>query len=204
MLKYVSVAAVSVAALAATPAMAQDEAKGSFYAGALVGLDSVNASDGVDDGSEEDILYGVVAGYDFATGGNVVFGIEAELTDSSVGQSETDVFVAGDQVSVKAGRDIYVGARVGTKVGSGLLYVKGGYTNAAIKGEYDDGVDFFSATEELDGFRVGAGAEFPVGNNFAVRVEYRYSDYGEFEFLGAGTGISFSRNQGVIGFIGKF
>lgn len=206
-MKFRFLAGAAITFAIATPAFAQDEdtSGGKIVAGALVGVDSVNAElEGITD-SEEDLLFGVTVGYDYETQSGIVFGIEGEYTDSSVGVSVPDVLVTGDRVSVNAGRDFYVGGRLGFRAGNlGLLYVKGGYTDASIEGEYDDGTGEIADELSFGGFRVGAGGEFDFSSNAAIRIEYRYSDYGSIEALGFDSGVDASRNQGVITFIGKF
>ncbi|WP_285711679.1 outer membrane protein [Erythrobacter oryzae] len=207
MKKFFAAGALAVA-LVSAPAAAQDEgtAGGKFVAGAILGIDSVNVEldDALSD-AEEDILVGVTVGYDYETASGVVFGIEGEFSDSSVGASATDVFVADDRLSINAGRDFYAGVRLGFRPGkNGLLYVKGGYTNASIEGEYDDGTGEIADEQAFDGFRVGIGGEIDLGSNYGIRVEYRYSDYGSIEALGVDTGLDISRNQGVITLLGKF
>ncbi len=202
-----SILAIPLGFVAVTPAMAQqtNEAFTGFRLEALGGYDNTSAdSDGdfapgfedrFDDGSGEGVdgfLYGVGAGYDFSTSGLVV-GIEGEVTDSTAGDSDDDPFGPGSRASFEAERDIYVGARAGVLVGpSGLLYAKGGYTNARFGLDADDGAGFaqdFSAT--LDGFRVGAGFEYLLGRNVFGKVEYRYSNYSDLEVDVAEDNIDF-------------
>ncbi len=207
-MKSVFVAGALATALVAAPAAAQDEgtAGGKIVAGAIVGIDSVNLEleDGLTD-AEEDILVGVTIGYDYETEAGLLFGIEGEFSDSSVGVTGTDVLAAGDRLSINAGRDFYVGGRLGFRPGkNGLLYVKGGYTNASVEGEYDDGTGEVADEVSFDGFRIGVGGEIDLGSNYAIRVEYRYSDYGSVDALGVDTGLEASRNQGVITLLGKF
>jgi outer membrane immunogenic protein len=207
-MKSVFVAAALATALVAAPAAAQDQstAGGKFVAGAIVGIDSVNieVEDTISD-AEEDILIGVTIGYDYETAAGLIFGIEGEYTDSSVGATGTDLFVEGDRLSINAGRDFYVGGRLGFRPGkNGILYVKGGYTNASIEGEYDDGTGEVADEQSFDGFRVGVGGEIDLNSNYAIRVEYRYSDYGSITALGVDTGLDVSRNQGIITLLGKF
>ena len=162
-------------AAAASPAFAQADAP---FTGArvegLVGWDHPVSNPGHDDA----VTYGVAAGYDMQMGGALV-GIEAEAMDSdakSCGGAET---VANPRVCLKAGRDLYAGGRVGTVIGSStLLYAKAGYTNARAQVNSDNGVeDVRLAKTNLDGIRVGAGAEYAVGPNSFVKAEYRYSNY---------------------------
>lgn len=177
------------------PAYAQDSASlGGAKVGLVAGYDSVELSFDGESGSKGGLVYGVTAGYDFDLG-NAVVGIEAELADSTAKESVTDILVAGDEASISASRDLYVGARVGFGVGSNvLLYAKGGYANVRVKARYADGSDSFSDSDTLDGYRLGAGVELLGVSNFA-RLEYRYSDYGKISFDGLNTGVSASRHQ---------
>lgn len=194
-------------AVVASPAMAQDSetAGGKFVVGAVVGVDQVETEfDGLKS-RDEDFVVGVTAGYDYETANGLVIGLEAEYTDSSLGASETDVFTAGDRYAINAGRDLYVGGRLGFRPGkNGILYVKAGYTNASIEQEYNDGTTTVSDDVTFDGVRLGAGGEIDLGRNYAIRLEYRYSDYGSIDPFGFGAGVNVSRNQGVVTFLGKF
>ncbi len=196
----VSTMAMAAASLS-MPAHAQSNPFTGPWVMGIVGLDSVEAELGGQSGSTEDFLFGAAVGYDLDLGG-VILGGEAELSDSSVSESASDIVAFGDTLTVAADRDIYVGARLGVPVApEALLYAKGGYTNAKIKGIYDDGAGTRTRdSETIDGFRLGAGAEFIASGNFLLRVEYRYSDYGDLSAGGFNTGIGVSRHQGVVGF----
>jgi outer membrane immunogenic protein len=173
--------AALVAAGLSSPAFAQDNApQGSrdftgFRVEGLIGYDNVGLP-GIK--NPDGLLYGIGVGYDFNLGG-AVLGLEADVTDSTAQLK----FPGPD---VETDRDIYVGLRVGTKLGSGLIYGKGGYTNARL----EQG----SFHENGDGFRLGAGYELPVSNRTFAKVEYRYSNYEH----------SVSRNQLVAGFGVRF
>ncbi|MBX7480916.1 outer membrane protein [Qipengyuania qiaonensis] len=178
------------------PAMAQDSGSSfdGFRVQGVLGYDALQAGSSVDDDSEIDndesidgVVYGVQAGYDIDLGGAVV-GLEAELTDSSA-ESE---FVDGDFEGfgfgrVDAGRDLFVGARVGAKVTPDvLLYAKGGYTNAKLNILSNDGTTEYNEDFDLDGWRAGAGLEYALNPRTFVNLEYRYSNYskGEVDFDG--------------------
>jgi outer membrane immunogenic protein len=114
----------------------------------------------------------------------VVLGVEGELSGSTAkvttDTSDPNFFGYG---RVKAGRDIYVGARVGVPVGTGtLLYAKGGYTNARLDVTADNGTTTTDENFQLDGWRVGAGVEKSIGRNTYAKVEYRYSNYTNADF----------------------
>lgn len=179
------------------PAYAQDDVSlGGAKVGIVAGYDSVELSLDGESGSKGGLVYGLTAGYDFDLG-NAVVGVEAELADSTVKESATDILEVGDEVSISASRDLYVGARVGFAVGSNiLLYAKGGYANVRVKARYSDSTGSLSDSDTLGGYRLGAGAELVGINNFA-RIEYRYSDYGEYSSGGFNTGISAARHQVV-------
>ena len=194
------IGAFAALGLLATPAAAQD---GQFRVGVLGGWDSVRLSDGTDAESEGDLIYGATVGYDMPFGLSFI-GVEAEYAESSVGVEFDDVLVAGDRASLSAGRDLYVGARFGVSTGIVRFYAKGGYANARITGRYFDGTTTLSESLDLDGWRIGAGAEAPLGPMVSVRAEIRQSNYGEVEYQDLGSGITARRTQVVGGLIVGF
>jgi outer membrane immunogenic protein len=192
MRKLIVVASLAAASLA-TPALAQD--KGPFtgiHVEGIAGWDRNHVQGGHSDG----IVYGVGAGFDFQAG-RALLGVEGEASDSSADQCLTGTIVATDRLCAKAGRDLYVGGRVGALVGaSTLVYAKAGYTNARYAVNYTEptGVNNFNLHENLDGVRVGGGIEQAVGRNAYVKAEYRYSNYEQ----------DVSRHQVVAGFGFRF
>ena len=178
-----------------TPAFAQDSAPFSgLRVEGLVGYDTTDVEGENSDG----VVYGAQIGYDFNAGGAVV-GIEGEVTDSTVDECVGDVDVTGDQLCVGAGRDLYVGGRVGVPVSPRVLaYGKAGYTNGRVNLDYEDGTAGttldFEEGENLDGVRVGGGLEFALGPNSYAKTEYRYSNYEQ----------GFDRHQVVAGFGFRF
>jgi outer membrane immunogenic protein len=184
-MKKIMVAALLTGTVIATPALAQDATP--TFTGprveAILGYDHIGAGsdidnqNGRDDQSIDGLLYGVGAGYDINLGSAVV-GVEGEVTDSTAKSGRfdpTDQFGFG---RVKAGRDLYVGARAGFLVNPAtLLYVKGGYTNqklGVLAGNTNQQTD---ESFKLDGWRVGGGVERAIGTNSFAKVEYRYSKY---------------------------
>ena len=184
--------ALLAAAGLATPALAQETAPftGAHVEG-LLGWDRVQAEADHDDAVD----YGIAGGYDLQRGG-LVLGIEGELADSNAKSCDGTKTAADPRYCAKAARDLYVGGRVGTVVGGNtLLYAKAGYTNARFKATEDDGTTETTLfRKDLDGVRVGAGAEYAIGPNSYLKAEYRYSNYEK--------GIS--RNQLVGGFGFRF
>lgn len=203
---------------AATPAMAQDSSEfDGFRVEALAGYDVTQAGSSVDtegenDESIEGLSYGVGVGYDFDAGG-VVLGLEGEFVGSTaeveIDDGDIEAFGIGN---VSAGRDLYVGARVGTKLNDDLLlYAKGGYTNATFDIRTTDGVDDFEAQIDTDGWRAGLGLEYALSGNSFAKVEYRYSNYSSAEIDYEGDTpdtdlgeIDLDRHQVMVGFGMRF
>lgn len=179
MKKIIALATVATAAFAATPAAAQ-AVQGPRVEG-LVGYDQprIDLSDvGIDDSfKDEGVLYGVGVGYDFALGNGAALGVDLEATDSTAKESNS----AG---SLKAGRDLYAGGRVSFPLGAdgSNVYVKGGYTNARFTvseatTQPTQVPTLVTVTDELEGYRLGAGAQFALSGRAYVGGEYRYSNY---------------------------
>lgn len=172
-----------LAALAATtlstPAMAQDAPPPftGLRVEGVVGYDVLKDGSGQDSGESEGLLYGGQVGYDFRTGG-VVLGIEGEATGSTTDTRATGLLVPNDVTTLDAGRDLYVGGRVGALLSPvAMVYAKGGYTNAQVDVDYRAGNSTTRFKSELDGFRVGAGLEYQLNPGMYVKGEYRYSNY---------------------------
>jgi len=181
---------VAPLALGAAPAMAQDDTSfNGFRLEGLVGYDSSRPGsdhdiDNVDDldQSIDNINYGIGIGYDMNMGGLVV-GLEGEWMES---EAKTDFdtfgFTEFGVANIEAGRDLYAGVRVGVPLGStALVYAKGGYTNARYNVLATDNVTDIQTKIDLDGWRLGAGAELAVSQHMFVKAEYRYSNYGRGE-----------------------
>jgi outer membrane immunogenic protein len=170
------IAALSATALA-SPALAQEAAPFTgFRVEGLAGYDNLKGNGGGRDG----IAYGGAAGYDFQLG-SAVAGVEGEYLDSDTKGCETAFLTTADTICANAGRDLYVGGRLGFSLAPNtLLYAKGGYTNAKVRVNYTDPAtpaNSFSVSDELDGVRVGAGVEQKLGTNLYAKAEYRYSNY---------------------------
>lgn len=189
--KIIALAAFAAATVA--PAVAQ-EVRPAFtgpYVAGMIGYDKVRLSlPGVGHASDDGLLYGGVVGYDINVRG-AIFGVEGEYADSAVKESVNNVLFVGDRVSVKTGRDLYAGVRIGGEVAPNvMLYAKGGYTNAKGKLSYSLGGTTLRDSDNLEGYRLGAGVETNM-MGLLGRLEYRYSSYGEYR----GTGLDVQRHQ---------
>ena len=187
--------AILLAGTVATPAVAQNAAPFSgVRVEGVVGYDTTD----VEDENSGGVVYGAQLGYDVQSGG-LVFGVEGEVSDSTVDECVRDVDLIGDELCVQAGRDLYVGGRVGAAASSDVLvYGKAGYTNGRVALDYEDGTAGttldFEEGENLDGVRVGGGLEVALGPNSYLKAEYRYSNYEQ----------GFDRHQAVAGFGFRF
>jgi outer membrane immunogenic protein len=192
---YALLAAASLGAIAA-PAAAQDADNTftGFWGGVIGGYDTTSAGSEQDadvegdDQSIEGVGYGVQLGYDFDLGGAVI-GAEAEFSDSTAKVDFEDGDFEGFGLGqVDSGRDLYFGVRLGAKVGpNAMIYAKGGYTNAKYELSSSYNGTAFESDIDVDGYRLGAGAEYALSDNAFIKLEYRYSNYseGEIDFEGA-------------------
>jgi outer membrane immunogenic protein len=191
-------AAAAFGVALATPALAQNRDFSGPRLEALAGYD--NLRDGGDGDSEgrEGFSYGALLGYDIQNG-NIVYGIDGEITDATTKSRSYNEVTAGDRFSVEAGRDLYIGGRLGYVISpAAMIYAKGGYTNARVESRYqaNTGADSELVDKaDLDGFRLGAGLEYKLTPTAFVKGEYRYSHYGEIE----GYNIDLDRHQLMAG-----
>ncbi|OSZ68361.1 hypothetical protein CAP40_07155 [Sphingomonas sp. IBVSS2] len=163
-MRILATTALALVAATATPALAQDGAFQGPRAEVIGGWDRVNG----DGDGKSGFVYGGAIGYDLQRG-KAVFGVDAEVTGSTTKATEAGV-------TVKAGRDLYAGVRAGVAVSpTTLVYAKGGYTNGRITGETGN----VRVSDNLDGFRLGAGVEHAFGQRLYGKVEYRYSNYSQ-------------------------
>lgn len=196
---FLTAGGAMLAALAALPgaALAQDApatapAASGFRLEVLTGYDDA-AFDSITRG--QGLLYGVGAGYDFRAG-RMRIGVEAEASESTAQTCRTILGINGD-ICFRTARDLYVGGRIGGMIAPGvLLYGKAGYTNFRESNRFPPSLGSIVTHPEVEGWRVGLGAEFAIGRRMFVKTEYRFSAYENSQ--------DFDRNQGVIGFGFRF
>lgn len=181
----------------AAPALAQ-ETRAPFTGPrveGLLGYDHINDGGGQDASSSNGLLYGVGVGYDMPAG-NFTVGAEGEFSNSTADTRTDDVFTPGDRFRVDAGRDLYVGGRVGYVLSPRTLaYAKAGYTNARVEARYDAGTVRVRDHSNLDGYRLGVGLEQAISGGTYIKGEYRYSHYGDID----GYDSNLDRHQLVAG-----
>ncbi|MCK9544294.1 MAG: outer membrane beta-barrel protein [Novosphingobium sp.] len=192
-MKKVFIVLMAGSGLWTVPAMAQDTATAFTgpYVQAEIGYDRSKSGSDVDVDDLRDskqsidgLLYGAGIGFDAAVGENVRLGAEAEITDSTA-KWKRDAGEAFNLGRVSAGRDIYVGGKLGYVIGpEAMVYLKGGYTNGRYNLLGTDGTNSSREHLDADGWRLGAGLEYAVNRNTFAKLEYRYSNYsrGELDF----------------------
>jgi len=77
-----------------------------------------------------------------------------------------------------------LGIRLGVAFDRVLLYARGGFAFAGIQNFYTTPIPFF-INEEISrsrsGWTVGGGIQYALTDNWSIRGEYRYSDFGHFD-----------------------
>jgi outer membrane immunogenic protein len=179
-MKIKSAIAAVLALASASPVLANDIS--GFRIEGLLGWDSVKIEDF---GSKAGFAFGVGAGYDFAVGPTVALGIDGEWMDSSADIEESGVTgvmpVSStstlDSAKLSAQSDLYIGARMTGKVADNVtVFGKVGYANANFKLS-STVTGFETLSENLDGFRLGIGAQYLFGSGLYAGAEYRYTNY---------------------------
>lgn len=207
MLKYscvclLSCAAVSSPAVAAQTSGPRVELRGGWDRTTLV----LTYNDGVevlaDKGHDSGLDAGAEVGYDTHLSKTIIAGAYAgiEFADTK----ECSEVEGNDSACLKLGRNITVGARLGTKVSDRvMLYVKGGYSNGQLRLVYRNGDDpslDFNAHSNRTGYHFGAGGELAMGPNGYVRLEYVHTIYDDFADPDLGLTLGGHRDQILAGF----
>src|SRR5690625_118268 len=138
------------------------------------------------------LIGGLQAGYNLQAG-NIVFGVEADATLSDMheswgGRTAFDSYYGEDRQEFFG----TVRGRIGYAVDNVLPYVHGGL--AWSKNEHGFGCDaarapgtngctagpfYVKDSDFVVGWTIGAGVEMALIDNWSVKVEYAYTDYGE-------------------------
>jgi len=172
-------ALAAMAATGATPAMAQTEAPGGLYVGAIAGFEGleVESGDASVSADADSVVYGIAAGYDLSLGGGFV-GVEGEYSVST-GSTEFPNTFAGARDGLEADGQYYLGARAGFAATPGIAaYGKIGYTALDTRSFTTAGT-FADIEENATGIRYGGGVQIQLPGPLEARVEYRRSRYGD-------------------------
>ncbi|MFC7065593.1 outer membrane protein [Brucella rhizosphaerae] len=158
-------------------------------------------------------LGGLYAGYNFDLGNSVVLGIDGDVTYNNLKDSYSETFLDGtDSVESKLRWSGAVRARAGYAVDRFLPYIAGGVAFGSVKNTLSstgaDGSFEASQSKTLTGWTAGAGIDYAATDNVIVRLEYRYTDYGNKDYdFGFGDGSvrnKFKTNEVRLGVAYKF
>jgi outer membrane immunogenic protein len=165
-----------------------------FYAGAGVGyawgrdttteyLTGTNIFTGLKwDYAPKGAVGGLYAGGNYQTGA-IVFGLETDIELARIESGFHDP-AAGGAGNTKIDWQGSLRGRLGFAADKALFYGTGGLAYADISHTYKNLVA--GSTETTTGIRTGwtagAGVEVAMTQNFLVRAEYRYTDFGDYRF----------------------
>ncbi|MCT2557734.1 outer membrane beta-barrel protein [Tsuneonella sp. YG55] len=151
----------------------------------MLGYDATELPD--EDGPE--VMFGLRAGKDYGSGPWRV-GFDVDLSRSNADKVVTDLFVPGDRIHVEYGTDLYLGLRVGRRLGDHSFgYGLAGAASTHMAVDYSGDLDTiptepggpepekFRRPGRLIGFWTGGGIEFALDGPFFLRSEYRYANF---------------------------
>jgi outer membrane immunogenic protein len=154
-----------------------------FYAGLNVGLGIANTNLAAlapvpgYPGSGSGLVAGAQIGYNYQIN-NFVIGAEADIGYFGVSRRQT---ILGIDTSWRTTWDASIRGRAGVAVDRALFYVTGGVAFADFSLRQVGGVGVVidaRASQTRVGWTVGAGIEYAVTQNWTVRGEYLYANYG--------------------------
>ncbi|MED5388166.1 MAG: outer membrane beta-barrel protein [Pseudomonadota bacterium] len=171
--------------------------------------------------SDSDASYGIFTGYNWMLGqGTWVLGAEFSAVESDASDdirnripglgdpnsnptsySEVDTDGPALGLSIRGGYLLQPNAMVYTSVGLSQLEVETTSTCPADTNVCNpaDGFQRFSDDERMTGWTLGFGGEYFLSDNLMLRAEYRYADYGDFDFtaIPAQNGSSFGADATI-------
>src|SRR6187551_580623 len=180
MTRVIALAALA-AGITATPALAQGNAPGGFYVGAIGGYEGIDveSADGTVSADADSAVYGINAGYDLSLGSAFV-GVEGELSTSGSSTAFPDSF-AGARDGLEANGQYYIGARAGVALTPGIAaYGKLGYTSLETTAFTSAG-SLDELKDNASGLRFGGGVQVQLPGPLEGRIEYRRSQYNDLD-----------------------
>jgi outer membrane immunogenic protein len=131
-------------------------------------------------------LGGIYVGYNYPFDNNVVIGADADFAWSGADDSATAFDGGGDPIGsldTELEWEGAVRARLGYAVDRFLPYIAGGVAFGRLSGEALDAMGSFGEADETNtGWTLGVGLEYAFRDNIIGRAEYRYTDFGDFDF----------------------
>lgn len=152
-------------------------------------------------------LFGGIPGLGNLFGAGGVVGIEGDVNGSNY--NRTVGVIPGVALGTRTNIDGSIRGRLGFAVDRALFYATGGAAFADLRNSYLNtglGVNTNIGHTRV-GYTVGGGIEYAVTNNWSVRAEYRYTDYGsytDFPYAAVAVRHRETDNRVQVGFSYKF
>ncbi len=124
--------------------------------------------------NQSGVIGGAHIGYNYQVS-QFVFGLEGDVNGASTRAGNT---FNGLAYGLHENEDFSIRGRIGYAFDRILVYATGGGAYGNFHTSYNDGVAFDSFNNGHFGWTVGGGIEYAIDNNWSVRAEYRYTDYG--------------------------
>ena len=121
------------------------------------------------------VIGGVHIGYNYQVS-QFVFGLEGDVNARL--EPVTAPSRLAWAMACEKNIDASIRGRIGYAFDRVLIYATGGGAYGSFHTSYNDGVAFDSFNDGRVGWTVGGGLEYAIDNNWSVRAEYRYTDYG--------------------------
>ncbi len=132
-------------------------------------------------------LGGVYAGYNFDLGNNVILGIDGNFDYNDLKESQD--YLSGGVRPVQTSLESKlewsgaVRARAGYAIDRFMPYIAGGVAFGHVKNSVIiGGSTSYSDSQTLTGWTAGAGIDYAATDNITLRLEYRYTDFGNKDF----------------------
>ncbi len=131
-------------------------------------------------GDRDGVEYGAHAGFDYETGGGIVFGIVGDYNRSRQSDSVSAFSTTPARYTMtRRLRDVFsLRARAGVSSGSTLVYGTGGVVRGSIRNSFttSNTVNSFTGNgnEKGWGYALGGGVEQRLGATFSVGLQYLY------------------------------
>jgi outer membrane immunogenic protein len=120
------------------------------------------------------VIGGAHVGYNFQFN-QIVFGLEGDVDGTGVNKSYGwGAVTYASQTPVEGS----IRGRLGFALDRALFYVTGGAAFAGVTNTYQSWFGYNSIGRSLAGWTIGGGLEYALFNNWSVRAEYRYADFG--------------------------
>ncbi len=156
-------------------------------------------------------LGGGQIGANFQFDNGLVLGIEGDIAASGLSASWAGPGTGPGTVAINQKTSMLgsVRGRLGFANGNWLPYLTAGVGFAKSTRDYTGPGGPASDTRTHTGWTAGAGLEYAMSQNWSIRGEYRYSDYGSQNYAmpgpgGLGTDVKLTNHQVAIGLNYKF